>query len=405
MVDTAPPLGARRPAAAQGGGSISVRHLCRRADEATLAALAPLADGAATSPAQTSTWVGAWLEETGSDSIVAIRYEDERPVLALALAVERVGPFRVACFPGSRHANGNGPAVDSAWPGANDPKVAEELVAAIAEARPDIDLLALERLRPESDNTPNPLLALAGADSPDVALSVDLSGGFDAVLDRSNPKRRRKRWRSSARKFEAAGGYRRFQATTPAEVDRLLDAFFAMKAARFRAAGIPDVFAPEPVRAFFRRLFTDAVGPTPRRYFLEGLEVGGKLRAVTGSSRTGTTVVCEFGAIADDDLASASPGDFLFFEAIAEACAEGATVYDFSVGDELYKRLWCDQETVYRDALLPMTAKGRVLAGLIATRGAIKRRIRQNNLLWPVFKVLRRLAAGRSGTPASPPSN
>ena len=110
----------------------------------------------------------------------------------------------------------------------------------------------------------------------------------------------------------------------------------------------------------------------PPPFVLHGLEVDGTLRAVTGSSRTSTRIICEFGTIADDDLAHASPGDFLFFENIAEACRQGLAVYDFSVGDEPYKRLWCDLETRHFDVIIPLSAKGRLLAWNDAARRPIK---------------------------------
>ena len=75
--------------------------------------------------------------------------------------------------------------------------------------------------------------------------------------------------------------------------------------------------------AFFRALFAEALADVQPPFVLHGLEVDGKLRAVTGSSRSGKRLICEFGAIAEDDLAHASPGDFLFFDNIEEACEQG----------------------------------------------------------------------------------
>lgn len=86
------------------------------------------------------------------------------------------------------------------------------------------------------------------------------------------------------------------------------------------------------------------------------------MRAITGSIRCHDRLICEFGAIADDDMAFASPGEFLFFDNIEEACLQGYAVYDFSVGDEHYKRLWCDLEIAQFDVLVPLTAKGRAAA-------------------------------------------
>ncbi|TIM24992.1 MAG: GNAT family N-acetyltransferase, partial [Mesorhizobium sp.] len=70
------------------------------------------------------------------------------------------------------------------------------MLAAIARARPDIDLVALERLLPDLDGIANPLLSLPHFPSPNLSLAVDLAGGFDALLSRASGKRRRKRHRS-----------------------------------------------------------------------------------------------------------------------------------------------------------------------------------------------------------------
>ncbi len=126
-----------------------------------------------------------------------------------------------------------------------------------------------------------------------------------------------------------------------------------MKEFRFRKMGITNVFADEQVRAFFRALFTQALAEDKPAFVLHGLEVAGKLRAITGSSRSGKRLICEFGAIAEDDLGHTSPGDFLFFDNIQEACETGFEVYDFSVGDEPYKRLWCDIETSISKCCFP----------------------------------------------------
>jgi CelD/BcsL family acetyltransferase involved in cellulose biosynthesis len=176
---------------------------------------------------------------------------------------------------------------------------------------------------------------------------------------------------------------------------RLLDAFFAMKEFRFRKMGIANVFGDAEVQAFFRSLFIDALRESPPPFVLHALEVGGKLRAVTGSSLSAKRLVCEFGAIAEDDLGHTSPGDFLFFENIGEACRQGLEVFDFSVGDEPYKRLWCDIETRHFDVVAPLTAKGQLLARSLRLKAGVKARIKNSPTIWKLTKLLRRRAAGQ----------
>lgn len=363
-----------------------------------LAAYAGLARGGVHAPAQSALWIEEWTANTTPDGLIAMVESDGAPVYGLALEVVRSGPFRIARFMSGRHANGNFPAAGRAFL-ASGAFNTGALINAIRRERPDIDALVLERLLPELEGMANPLLALPHFPSPNVALAVSLAGGFEALLSRVSGKRKRKKYRSQTRKYEAAGGFRRIEADTSEEVSRLLDAFFAMKELRFRKMGIADVFGDTEVQNFFRSLFRDALEESPRPFVLHALEVGGKLRAVTGSSRSARRLVCEFGAIADDDLAFTSPGDFLFFENISEACGQKLDVFDFSVGDEPYKRLWCDIETQHFDVVAPLTAKGKVLAHALRLKAGTKAWIKNNPAAWRLAKLLRKRAAGQQPQP------
>lgn len=381
---------ARAPASSRGRLTAAVT------DGTGLAGYAEFCASALFAPAQSAFWVSNWAAKTKADMAVATLSIEGRPALSLALEVVRNGPFRVARFNGGRHANGNFPATDPRLlPAVNGPAI-RSLLSSIATARPDIDLVSLERLLPDLDGTANPLAALPNFASPNLALAVDLDGGFEALLSRASGKRKRKKHRSQTRKFEAVGSFRRIEGRSRKEVDRLLDAFFDMKQARFAKMGIANVFGDEGVRAFFRALFADALAEQEPSFLLHGLEVAGKLRAVTGSSRSGKRLICEFGAIAEDDLAFTSPGDFLFFDNIQEACEQGFDLYDFSVGDEPYKRLWCDIEVRHFEVLMPLTLKGRVLATGLRQGARAKAFIKNNPTVWTLTKSLRRKAAGQA---------
>lgn len=377
-------------AGAAAGNGLAVTVLTDRAAAVAACAAFP---AATSSPSQSPAWIAAWATEGDADLVVATVSANGRPQMALALEVVRSGPFRVARFPGGRHANGNFPLL--ATSAKVSPPALDAMIFAIRRSRPDIDLLALERLANSIDGMANPLLAVPHTPSPNIALAVDLKGGFEALLARASGKRKRKKHRSQTRKFEAAGGFRLITAATPEECDLLLSAFFDMKRDRFARMGVADVFAEQSVKAFFRSLFVGALGPDRSDFVLDALEVGGELRAVTGSSRCGSRLVCEFGAIREDDLAPASPGDFLFFENIQRACRDGFAVYDFSVGDEPYKRLWCDLETRQYDALVPLTAKGRLPALARQASSRAKAWVKNNPALWTLVKKLRRRAAAQ----------
>lgn len=383
-----------RIAADVGSSACAIKVMA--ASEKALKSYAELAEDAVFSPAQSPAWISTWVRSVSPDALLVIAEQEGRPVMGLALDVVRKGPFRVARLMGGSHANAN---FAPLRPGATID--AEALVPAIARARPDIDLLELSRLLSERAGIPNPLLALPHAPSPNLALAVDLGGGFEALLTRRG-SRKRKKHRAQARKLEAAGGVRVIEADAPEEVTRLLDAFRDMKAERFREAGIPNVFAPAEMRRFLSALFTEALSVTPKPFLLHGLEVGGRLRAITGSSLRDGRMTCEFGAIVNDELAHASPGDFLFFEIIEEACRRGLSIYDFGVGDEPYKRSWCDLEVRHRDVMAPLSAKGRLLAAGLRLRGRLVEAVKGDPRLWRLAKAVRRSAGGLSRPSTDP---
>jgi CelD/BcsL family acetyltransferase involved in cellulose biosynthesis len=348
------------------------------------------------SPAQSFAWIKAWVASARPDFLVATLDTGNGPAFAIALEVVRWGPFRVARFMSGSHANGNFPPSPRKTAQSVTQGDLDATVAAIKMARPDVDMLAFERLVDRMEGRENPLLALPHSASANLSLGVDLAGGFDELLGRANGKRKRKKHRAQARKFEAAGGFRRIEAKTPAKANAMLDAFFVMKEERFRKMGIANVFGEASVQSFFRALFAEALAEEEPAFLLHGLEVAGRLHAVTGSSRATDRLICEFGSIAEGNISNTSPGDFLFFDNIREACEEGFAVYDFSVGDEPYKRLWCDIETTHFDVFVPLTAKGRLMAGGMRAVSRLKSAIKSSPTVWRIAKALRR----RGSTPA-----
>lgn len=342
---------------------------------------------------QQALWVTCWMESVPTDGFILTVFKGERPVMALPLEVVQSGSVRTARFMGGSHANANFPAF---VPGSG-PLEAEvlrrTLVSALAVARPDIDALVLERQMHVVGEVANPLAALPHQTSPNIALAVGLANGFEGVLAKHNGKKRRKKHRYQCRKFEEAGGYRYIRAQSPEEADRLFTAYVGMKASWFRRNGLPDVFAGEEIGRFFRALFGRALQEEEPKYYMEAVEVSGVLRAVSGSSRVAGRVVCEFGGIAEDDMTQFSPGEYLTFESIQAACNDGNVVYDYGVGDEHYKRHWCDEEIHHFDVVLPLTAKGRLYAGVRKPFTALKRRVKSSPAM---ARMVRRLR-GRHG--------
>lgn len=365
------------------------------ADAPALAGYEAFCRGGLLGPAQHPVWVRAWIEAMKVDAIIVTVRREGRPLVKLALEVVQKGPFRIARFTGGSHANGNFAALAAGAQVSLTRAETAALAAALRKARPDIDLVHLSRQNPHFDGVANPLAGLATTTSPNVSLAARLDGGFEALLDRAGRKRKVKHYKKQLSKFRQDGGFRLIEPRTPQDVERLLDAFFALKGERLRKMGIADIFLDENLRAFFRALALTSLETEPAPFMLHGLEVGGRIIAVNGLSVTGHSLVYEFSGIDDSDPTT-SPGYFLNYNSIDKACGLGKTLYDFSVGDERFKRSWADVETWQFETLLPLGARGRLLALYERGRACAVRTIKSNDRLWQMVKALRaRLGGGQ----------
>lgn len=344
---------------------------------------------------QSFAWIDNWRAIVNADSFVVGLFDGDGPILAVPLEVIRQNGAKIARYPGGSHANCNFPWLRKEYGGALRREALRQLVDAIRRARPDIDALSLTRQLSELQGASNPLLALGQAPNPNPVLAASLGDGFDAVLDRANRKRKLKKHRQHGRRYEESGGWRIAGPQSRAETDKILDLCFAMKAQRFQKMGISDPFADENVRNFFKALFGEGLAKGQELNELRFLEVGGTVRSIIGKLFGDTGPTVEFGAIAEDELTAASPGEFLFFEDISRSCDEGRSIYSFGIGDEPYKREWCDIERTIYDTLVPLSAKGRFFTALQSVRNGIAGGLKRNPRLWGFAKTLRSRLAKR----------
>jgi len=344
---------------------------------------------------QSLAWIDNWRAFVNADSFVVGLFRGSTPILLVPLEAVIHKGVKIARYPGGTHANCNFPWLRKEYGSVPGCEAVRQMVGAIRKARPDIDALSLTRQLAELQGTPNPLLALERGINPNPVLAVSLDAGFDAVLDRTNRKRKLKKHRQHGRRYEENGGWRITSARSHVETAEVLDLFFAMKAQRFRQMGISDPFADGNVRNFFNAFFREGLAKDGELNELRFLEVGGTIRSIIGKvfGIAGPTV--EFGAIAQDELMTASPGEFLFFEDISRSCDQGHSIYSFGIGDEPYKREWCDIELTIYDTLVPLSAKGKLFTALQSARNAVAGSLKRNPRLWGLAKTLRSRFAKR----------
>lgn len=352
---------------------------------------------------QSFDWCRAWVETHDCRLLIVEGVCDGRIRFILPLEILRHGPVRIARFIASDFSNINTGLYTDEF---RAPSGAQLLHQALRQARRQLagffDLLVLEKVPLDWRGVACPFAGLPSTVNQNAAFQLELFADFDQTLEQLNARRRRKRFRSSERRFSSLGGYEHVVAQEREQSLDLLELFFRQKAARFEAMGLPDVFHDEQTRSFFRRLVTMPAAGEDYPLRLHALRLRGEheghIAAITGLSRKGDHVICQFGSIDDSIAADASPGEFLFHLAIERLCGDGSRLFDFGIGDQPYKRSWCRIETVQHDLLFPVTMAGRAAAVTHRAKTTVKRFIKQNP---QIYAVVRRIRFGKAGSDRS----
>lgn len=339
-------------------------------------------------------WCHAWAQTHGNAlAIVEGRLDGELAFL-LPLEIERRYLLRRATFIASSFTNFNSGLFSAAFrnrsAGGSDLKLAPLLLDAL---RPHADLLCLNNVPLDWRGERHPLAALPQVRNQNASFQLKLAATMEETIAPLNAKSRRKKYRTQVRKLEAAGGFDHIRPVTHDEQQALLECFFEQKAARFANSGLPDAFHEAETQAFFHMLLECDKGSSDVALELHAIrlkgEHDGKISAIAGLSRKGDHVICQFGSIDDSLMPEASPGELLFWLVIERSVLTGATLFDFGIGDQDYKRRWCTEKTVHHDILLPLGSAGRIAAVAHRNRTKLKTLIKANPRLYALIQRLR----------------
>jgi CelD/BcsL family acetyltransferase involved in cellulose biosynthesis len=102
----------------------------------------------------------------------------------------------------------------------------------------------------------------------------------------------------------------------------------------------------------------------------------------------------------DGEVSKYGPGAAHLRELMRYAIEHGCDAFDFTIGDEPYKREWCDTVIALRDVRSALSWRGTGLVLVSTGLARAKRTIKQTPLLWNLATKLR-AALGRRGAPVA----
>lgn len=343
-------------------------------------------------PFQTFHFLRTWQDNlgrrAGETPLLIICYDDRsQPVALLPLTQQRRAGLTVAAFAGGKHPTFNMALWRRDFAANVTSATLATLLNLIRKARPDIDLLTLERQPHHWGRHFNPLRLLAGQASINDCPILRLEGGAANTVSKSV----RKRLRSKERKLEALPGYRHTIAASKADVERLLDSFFRIKPERMKLQKLPSVFSAPGVETFIRNIFARHRVDGREQYVIHALECDDEVLAIFAGVADGVHVSMMYNTYTLSDHARLSPGLVLIRKVFEHYAQQNYQFIDLGISSAEYKSFFCKDNADISDSFVPLTGRGRIAAPILAAGNRLKRRIKQNPRALDTLRTIERV--------------
>ena len=351
-------------------------------------------------PFQSFDWIAPWQRHIGSragirPAIVFGRGADARLLFILPLAVERHGAFRRLCWLASDLCDYNAPVLARHWP-ERPGQFADVWRRAVQALRsmPDFgfDLVDMSKLPETIGDVRNPFLDLGVLANASNAHITTLSSNWEAYYTSRRSSASRKKDRKQVKYLGEFGTVKFVHAGQSDDLDRTVDTLIAQKMQSFARLGIENLFARPGYSDFYRD-----VAHNRALIHVSRLDVG---QTQAASSLGLTFRGCFYLVLSSYDhgeISRLGPGRAHLRELLRHSTERGLERFDFTIGDELYKRDWSDIELQIYDYVEGTTLKGWPLATAINVYRHTKRFIKKTPALWATYTRLRALAGRLTG--------
>jgi CelD/BcsL family acetyltransferase involved in cellulose biosynthesis len=357
-------------------------------------------------PFQTFDWLSAWQRHVGTLSRVtpAIVTGRHNGQLLFILPLE-VTPGRLArclTFLGEDLCDYHAPLLAPEFPrivGDTFPDLWRD-IRALIQATPGLrhDTIALAKMPQTVGAQKNPMLSLDVQLNPSSAYETALGPDWEAFYAAKRSSSTRRRDRTKLKRLGELGAVRFVNPGDTDETARTLETLMTQKGRAFGRMGVANLFARPGFADFYREI---ATAPQMRGLIhISRLDVGG----VWAAANLGLTFRdCYYHILAsydDGEVSRFGPGAAHLRELLKFAIGRGLARFDFTIGDESYKRDWCDGEQRLYDHSAAATLRGLPVTAFSLGKRRLKRTIKKSAPLWNAVVTLRAKLASLRKAPA-----
>jgi len=345
---------------------------------------------------QTFEWLSKWQQHVGDlrgarPAIVLGRDAHGVLLFILPLAIETQGPIRRLTWLGSELCDYNAPLIArDFWRHVGDFAALWREAQRHLQSNPRLcfDFIDLQKMAETLGDKRNPFLSLTTQRNASSAHVATLGRSWEEYYKAKRSSETRKKERKQLRRLGELGEVRFVDVSDKPEIARTIETLMQQKSKAFARMGVEDLFARPGYRAFWLDVAATLRGVT----HVSRLDVGSTIAATSlGLTHRGCYYLV-LSSYHDGEVMRFGPGRAHLHELLRHAIEHDIRHFDFTIGDEPYKRDWADVEVRLYDHLQAATLRGAVVVAMISAFRRTKHLIKTTPALWQAYSKARELA-------------
>lgn len=313
---------------------------------------------------QSYEWIEHWINTVGKNpkkfKPLIIVVSDEDGALALfPLMLRRSLGLIVLEFIGGGQCDYNTPLIRTQKISHVDLK---KLWISVLESIPNHDIRCLQRIPKDLIGIPNPFLSISSALADSCSFAASLPFSWDDFQKRL-PKKFQKDNARMIRRLSEIGTLRFVVANTLSEFDELVKVALKQKTGRYHATGAKNILADIETYNFYAQLIKSSSREV--RVHMSALMLNDEVIATHLGIYHNGRFYYLFPAYDEQKWGRFSPGRLLLEYLIKWAISARLDTFDFTVGAESYKEIWCDLEMSLYRIVEATSYRGIIYAGIL----------------------------------------
>lgn len=341
-------------------------------------------------------WLKDWYTEIGCHSsvrpcIVSVECTDGTPLMLLPLAIQRRGLVSCLEWLGGTISDYQGPIVSNDLSDKISKSLFLEIWKDVLAKLPRFNAVLLENQPEYINKQKNPFMHLPCEPHASSAYFTQISGTLDSFLKEKRSSKSRSTERRKFRRLAEHGTLEFVVTANEEDIDSTLNTMFEQKSESYKEMGVTDLFEQSIYRDFFKSMTEHYV----RDGFIQlcALKLDEQILATHWGMVFKNRFYFFMPTYARGELARYAPGNLLMQHMFDWCLSNDVQIFDFTVGDEPYKKLWCDERLDLYNSSEARTFLGLFYVWLVRIRWRLKRKIKHSPGLFKAASRLRKSLA------------